>query len=100
MSDYQCYCEVGEGEPFEWESVTHPRARKEYTCCECKDKIKPGERYEKMVGKFEGELVTYRTCEFCASEYARLNCQPERDWACIAKGELACAVLLEVRGEF
>ena len=47
--------------------IAHIRtARKEYTCCECKAKIIPGEKYEYVVGKWDGEISVIRTCFICS----------------------------------
>lgn len=43
---------------------TH-RARKEYRCCECRDVIAVGAKYEYVSGKFEGEFYTLKTCLLC-----------------------------------
>lgn len=41
------------------------RARKSHRCDECAHDIQPGERYEHVRGKWEGDPGTYRTCELC-----------------------------------
>lgn len=46
-------------------SSTHPIARKEHTCCECRGTIKPGERYYKFTGVWDAEWSTYKTCSDC-----------------------------------
>ena len=45
---------------------TTPRARKKHHCCECRDVIPIGTVHEKVVGKWEGDLATWRTCTSCA----------------------------------
>lgn len=42
-----------------------PTARKEHKCCECKRKIKIGERYVLSRGKWEGVWATFKTCLEC-----------------------------------
>ena len=42
------------------------RARKEYHCVECKERIARGERYEYVRGCWEGEWLTFRSCRICA----------------------------------
>ena len=42
------------------------RARKEWICCECKAKINPGEKYQHVVGKWDGKISTVRTCFICS----------------------------------
>lgn len=46
-------------------SDTHPKARKPHRCIECGRTIPPGERYERIVVKFDGTIHTYRTCAHC-----------------------------------
>lgn len=42
-------------------------ARKEHTCCECREVIRPGHRYEHAFGiDGEGGAFTSKTCEICA----------------------------------
>lgn len=54
---------------------TNPKARKRYECGECQGFIHPGDSYEKMVGKWDGQLITFRTCEFCAEVRAVFSCE-------------------------
>ena len=41
------------------------KARKMYECCECHSKITPGQKYEKIYGKWDGEIMSFRTCLTC-----------------------------------
>lgn len=41
------------------------RGRKEFTCCECGDTIDIGTLQRYHVGKYGGDLLTYRFCEQC-----------------------------------
>jgi len=41
------------------------QARKAHICCECGLGIHPGERYERVRGKWSGEWLTFRTCLPC-----------------------------------
>jgi hypothetical protein len=59
---------------MEFSTTTFPRARASWTCLECGRTIRPGERYEKIRGKFEGEFVTYRTCIGCQRLRDDLRC--------------------------
>ena len=43
------------------------RARKEHTCEECRKTIKPGDRYENVRGKCEGDWFSAKTCSTCAA---------------------------------
>lgn len=40
-------------------------ARKEHHCCECGTVIVKGERYERVSGKWEGDMETFKTCMPC-----------------------------------
>lgn len=46
--------------PPEFFSESIPKARKEYWCCECGKKIRSGMLYWNCVGKWDGDLQTYR----------------------------------------
>lgn len=59
---FTCGCEDGP----EWVRVKEQRARKPHRCWECGAPIKPGDLYEYVVGKWEGDVSVFRTCEPCA----------------------------------
>lgn len=64
-----CDCSV---DSFDYESPSFfreetPTARKTYKCCECGGEIKPGQKYHKAVGVWDGEFQTWRTCWPCKS---------------------------------
>jgi len=42
------------------------RARKEHTCCECLQTIKPGDQYEHYRGVYDDDIFTAKTCLPCA----------------------------------
>lgn len=50
----------------EWSRSSSPIARSGHVCCECGDHIQPGTRYEYVVGKWDGSVLTFHTCERCA----------------------------------
>lgn len=58
-----CGCE--DGEPYEFYRHSTPKARKEHGCNECKRRIRPGQRYELIVGKFDGDFTVTRVCQRC-----------------------------------
>ncbi len=63
-------CEVCIGSDYdegttETLSDSHPVARKPHVCCECKRTIERGERYQRYVGKWEGDFIRYDTCTQC-----------------------------------
>ena len=43
------------------------KARKVHKCCECSKEIQRGEQYERIVGKWDGDMYTYKTCMDCVS---------------------------------
>ena len=64
-----CSC-IYVGEPDygpEFFSATEPKARKAHACGECGRQIQPGERYEYVCGKWDGDMLTYKTCVDCLS---------------------------------
>lgn len=65
----ECTCLIGQYNDGEnhpsVSSTTYPKARKEHTCCECKETIKPGEVYERHNGCWDGAWRTYLTCMPC-----------------------------------
>ena len=52
-------------EPFQFHSVETRKARKAHKCCECGLEIKPGARYEHVIGKYDGTFDIYDTCSLC-----------------------------------
>lgn len=60
---FSCSCDDVRVDFF---NVAFPRARKQYTCCECSHVIEPGETYERAAGKCEGDMWSSITCERCA----------------------------------
>src|SRR5690554_6021028 len=64
-------CMIDHNEMVEVLSDTKPVARKVHRCGECQREIQPGEQYEKIVGIFEGQMDTYKTC---------LHCVAVREW--------------------
>lgn len=44
---------------------TERTARKKYRCCECGETIPPGEKYIYWVGKWNGEIDSYKWCKAC-----------------------------------
>ena len=72
-----CSCAVeyeGDAPRPEFVRITVRRARKEHRCGECLDPIRPGDDYEHASGKWEGDLMTMRTCAGCTNVRNRLFC--------------------------
>src|SRR3990167_254561 len=67
-----CSCDY---DPPEFCTVKTVTARKQFKCYECRSEIKPGDRYERAVGKWDDDLSTYRTCDLCAElrQWARIS---------------------------
>jgi hypothetical protein len=65
VRDFQC-CPLSEGdEPAHFSRSVTRTARKEHKCCECCEPIPVGATYEHYIGKWDGDLSTYKTCASC-----------------------------------
>ena len=95
---YECYCEPMESDGYSdvW-NITWPVARKEHICCECKDTISKGQKYQRIFSVYEGTVDVFKTCEFCASEFDRLR--KKHPDANFCKEDLACVVAWDMRNE-
>lgn len=69
---YDCSCD-GDGPEFHHSETR--RARKSHKCYECRSTIDPGEQYEHVRGKWEGEVYTFKTCALCCElrQWARIS---------------------------
>lgn len=56
-----CGCDEGP----EWMRSDARKARKEHCCCECKEAIPAGATYHYVVGRWDGEISTFATCDRC-----------------------------------
>ena len=64
--DFSCSCSVSIDEmTAEIYNETFPKSRKEHTCCECRETIPIGVKYNKVEGLWDGSFNTYKTCMFC-----------------------------------
>lgn len=52
-------------ESYEFTNRTEPKARKVHVCEECHREIKPGEKYERQAGLYEGKIDVHKTCMLC-----------------------------------
>lgn len=59
---YDCSCDY---DPPEFYCKTTPKARKRHRCEECAGPISPGEAYELVSGKWEGNFSVFKTCQRC-----------------------------------
>jgi len=68
-SDLGCGCLISEyyDEDADFYDERNPRAKKEHICCECGETIKVGETYNKVTGKWDGNICSYKTCMPCAN---------------------------------
>lgn len=60
-----CCCEYYESPEFFIQN--RRKAIKDHRCYECGRLIKKGELYQAESGKWEGEVITYKTCNLCMS---------------------------------
>lgn len=49
-------------------------AKKPHKCSECRRAIMPGEQYERVTGKWDGYLDTFKTCSDCLSIREEMFC--------------------------
>lgn len=54
-------------------------AVKRHECCECLGAINPGERQRVHVGKYAGDMRTYRFCQGCCEAMSRVFVDGEDD---------------------
>lgn len=57
-----CYCDYDAPE-FYYAEIR--KARTEHKCSECFSPIHKGERYEHVLGKWDGDVSTFDTCDRC-----------------------------------
>ena len=62
-----CICDFDADQQPEFIRYSEVRARKEYKCCECGSPIHAGATYEYVVGKWEGDFDSFKTCIPCAA---------------------------------
>ena len=75
--DDDCPCLIHESDDLNFPTLVTEkiqRARKQYACTECREPIPPGERYEYVKGRWEGEWSTFRTCLGCFDVRKTLLC--------------------------
>jgi|SRR6185503_19016998 len=61
---YDCVCDY---DPPEFYRQAKSRARKPHKCYECGAPILPGEQYERAMGKWDGSVDTFKTCQHCVA---------------------------------
>ncbi len=61
-----CSCDIGDiGEHPEFYTESIVKARKDHKCCECGEIISKGQKYHRVAGKWDGEMLTFKTCIIC-----------------------------------
>lgn len=60
----ECWCDF---EPAAFYCRTELKAVKEHTCTECGSAIQPGEKYERVAGKWDGSFSSFKTCPRCVA---------------------------------
>lgn len=77
-AEMECTCLTGswddDGMP-DFLSTRTVKARENHKCCECGETIKPGEKYERASGKWDGKLETFKTCLICVNIRASVYCR-------------------------
>ena len=63
-----------EGEYAEFFHQSEPRARKPHECSECGGVIPKGAKYQRCVGKNDGDFWDYDTCLLCAEIRKVFSC--------------------------
>ena len=69
------------------------RARVSHVCCECRGIINPGEDYQTLSGKWDGGVLSYKTCAACVDLRDSMNAV-----VCVPIGDL-WLVYLDYLGE-
>lgn len=80
-------CFYSDDDAPEMMTESTPKARKDHTCCECREVIPRGERYHLVSGKWDGNFDTFRTCRRCCFDRNRVveheiaeGCDWEDSW--------------------
>jgi hypothetical protein len=58
-------------------------ARKVHECYECHQVIQVGERYQRVVQKYEGKIYAYKHCLLCVEIQNALYCDGGWLWGCL-----------------
>ena len=69
-----CPLESGDGESAELHTSSTVKAAKDHKCCECREAIRKGTRYEMVRGMWDGSWSTYRTCLSCVEIRNHFSC--------------------------
>lgn len=69
-----CPLESGDGESAACHTVATVKAAKDHWCCECRETIAKGVRYETVRGMWDSSWSTYRTCLSCVEIRTHFQC--------------------------
>ena len=61
--------------PAEFADRVERKARKAHRCVECHDTIQPGQTYEYVTGRWEGEFSSFKTCLVCVEIRETFCCE-------------------------
>ncbi|MGY2183342.1 hypothetical protein [Pseudomonas agarici] len=61
----------------DFQTETMPTARKAHQCGECYGHIKPGQKYQRVSGSWEGDMGSFKTCMPCVEARTWAIAQPE-----------------------
>lgn len=87
--DDVCACDFYDYEAPDVYRKSYPRAKIQHICEECGEPILPGQKYEYVFGKWEGEVSTFKTHMACAAIRNKL---------CMSHGELAACGTVDALG--
>jgi len=65
MLGESCICQDYDGDGPEFFTTRIVKARKVHRCGECREEVSVGQLHEYVVGKWEGDFGTHRTCLPC-----------------------------------
>lgn len=95
----------GDGEQADFSTTEIVKARKSHKCGECGQTIAAGQKYERVFGKWEGRVSTFKTCFVCVEIRGALFCDGwtygmiweriEESWGEKATNPLGCINELE-----
>lgn len=83
MSDCDVCIGGWDGDPPEMYVDKMVRARKPHKCYECNRRIQPGEEYNRVVGKWDGEFGQYTFCSECHEIQTAFSCDNSRLFGCL-----------------
>jgi hypothetical protein len=89
-----CYCDYESPEFYSEKQIS--RARTQHKCNECHRQIMPGEAYQSVSGKWDGDFYVNKTCAHCLE--LKNYVQAHVPCFCWAFGELIESAMETIRG--